>query len=96
MANQLSGQEGRPGKRGQPVLIVLNLSVGLMLAALAGQMMWQGGNSDSDYAKQSQDASRKQVTGSESGSSNTPSSTNSAMVPSAKPVYPQPSKPSAN
>lgn len=28
MANQLAGQEGRPGKRGQPVLIVLIVSVG--------------------------------------------------------------------
>ena len=62
MAEQLSGQDGRQGKRGRPALYVLVASVGLMVAALAGLMMWQGASSPPDYASQSQDASRRTFT----------------------------------
>lgn len=96
MSEQLSGQEGRQGKRGRPALVVLVVSVGLMLVALAGLMIWQGASSPPDYASQSQAASRKQITGSESGSTSTPSSANSGAVPAGNPAYPQPAVRSAN
>ena len=47
MAEQLTAQDGRQGRRGTPALVVLIVSVGLMLAALAGLMIWQGGSSPS-------------------------------------------------
>ena len=96
MAEQLSGQDGRQGKRGKPALYVLIASVGLMIVALAGLMMWQGGNSPPDYASQSQAASRKQVTGSESGTGGTASPSNSTAVPGGNPSYPQPAVRSTN
>lgn len=96
MAEQLSGQDGRQGKRGKPALYVLIVSVGLMLAALAGLMIWQGGNSPPDYASQSQSASRKQITGTENGTGSATSTSNSTAVPGGNPSYPQPAARSAN
>ncbi|MCJ2133077.1 hypothetical protein MKK69_03185 [Methylobacterium sp. J-026] len=96
MAEQLSGQDGRQGKRGKPALYVLIVSVGLMLAAFAGLMVWQGGSAPPDYASQSQAASRKQITGTESGQGGATSSSNSTAVPGGNPSYPQPAARSAN
>jgi flagellar basal body-associated protein FliL len=96
MAEQLSGQDGRQGKRGKPALYVLIVSVALMAAALAGLMTWQGANSPPDYASKSQDASRKQITGSENGTGGTTSPSNSSVVPGGNPSYPQPATRSAN
>jgi hypothetical protein len=96
VAEQLSGQDGRQGKRGRPALYVLIVSVGLMLAALAGLMLWQGKSSPPDYASQSQGASRKEVTGTESGQGSAASPSNSTAVPGGNPSYPQPASRSAN
>lgn len=96
MAEQLSGQDGRQGKRGRPALYVLIGSVSLMLAALAGLMIWQGGSSPPDYASQSQNASRKQITGTEDGKGSATSPSNSTAVPGGNPSYPQPAARSAN
>ena len=96
MAEQLSGQDGRQGKRGRPALYVLVASVGLMVAALAGLMMWQGASSPPDYASQSQDASRREVTGSVNGQSGGATPSNSSAVPGGNPSYPQPAQPNAN
>ena len=96
MAEKLSGQSGRQGKRGKPALYVLVASVGLMVAALVGLMMWQGASSPPDYASQSQGASRKQITGTENGTSTATLSSNSTAVPGGNPSYPQPAARSAN
>ncbi|WP_187273658.1 hypothetical protein [Methylobacterium sp. WL8] len=96
MAEQLSGQAGRQGKRGKPALYVLVASVGLMVAALVGLMVWQGASSPPDYASQSQAASRAQITGSTTGRSDAPSSANTGAVPAGNPAYPQPAKRDAN
>ncbi|MCJ2052321.1 hypothetical protein, partial [Methylobacterium sp. J-070] len=91
-----SGQDSRQGKRGRPALYVLIVSVGLMLTSAVGLMIWQGANSPPDYASQSQAASRKQITGSETGKSDALSSANSAGVPGGNPAYPQPAVRSVN
>ena len=96
MSDNISGQDGRQGKRGRPALYVLIVSVGLMLTSLAGLMIWQGANAPPDYASQSQAASRKQITGSETGRSDAASSTNSSGVPGGNPAFPQPAVRSAN
>jgi len=96
VSDHISGQDGRQGKRGRPALYVLIVSVGLMLASLAGLMIWQGASAPPDYASQSQAASRKQITGSETGSSDAASSTNSSGVPGGNPAFPQPAVRSAN
>lgn len=96
MAEQLSGQSGRQGKRGKPALYVLVASVGLMVAALVGLMMWQGASSPPDYASQSQAASRAEITGSTTGRTDATSSANSGAVPAGNPAYPQPAKRDAN
>ncbi|MBP31502.1 MULTISPECIES: hypothetical protein [unclassified Methylobacterium] len=96
MSDNISGQDSRQGKRGRPALYVLIVSVGLMLTSLAGLMIWQGATAPPDYASQSQAASRKQITGSESGKADTPSSANSTAVPGANPAYPQPALRSVN
>ena len=95
MSDNISGQDGRQGKRGRPALYVLIVSVGLMLTSLAGLMIWQGANAPPDYASQSQAASRKQITGSETGRSDAPSSDNSSGVPGGNPAFPQPAVRSA-
>ena len=96
MAEQISGEDGRQGRRGKPALYVLIVSVGLMLISLAGLMIWQGANSPPDTASQSQSSSRKQITGSESGEAEGSSSTNSSGVPGGNPAYPQPAVRNAN
>lgn len=96
MAEQLSGQDGRQGKRGKPALVVLVVSVGLMLAAFVGLMTWQGANSPPDYASQGRSASRRQITGSDDGRAGGASTSNSTGVPGGNPAYPQPAKRDAN
>ncbi|MCJ2101836.1 hypothetical protein [Methylobacterium sp. E-046] len=96
MSEHTSGQDSRQGKRGRPALYVLIISVGLMLTSAVGLMIWQGANSPPDYASQSQAASRKQITGSDTGKSDTPSSANSTGVPEGNPAYPQPAVRSVN
>ena len=96
MAEQLSGQDGRQGRRGKPALYVLIVSVGLMLVSLVGLMVWQGANSPPDYASQSQSASRKQITGTEGGRGDATASGNAAAVPGGNPSYPQPAARGAN
>ncbi|MBN4098360.1 MULTISPECIES: hypothetical protein [Methylobacterium] len=95
MSDNISGEDGRQGKRGRPALYVLIVSVGLMLTSLAGLMIWQGANAPPDYASQSQAASRKQITGSETGRSDAPSSATSSGVPGGNPAFPQPAVRSA-
>ena len=96
MAERLSGQDGRQGKRGRPVLVVLIVSVALMLVAFAGLMTWQGASSPPDYASRSQDASREQITGTANGRGDAVSPSNSTAVPGGNPSYPQPAVRSAN
>lgn len=96
MVERLSGQAGRQGRRGKPALIVLVVSVGLMVLALAGLMTWQGANSPPDYASKSQASSREEITGSENGKGDATSSSSSAAVPGGNPAYPQPAKRDAN
>ncbi len=94
MVEHLTPQESRQGRRGRPVLIVLGVSVALMVVALLGLVVWQGEKSPPDYASQSQAASRRQVTGSETGNGSAPA--NSSGVPGGNPSYPQPSRRDAN
>jgi hypothetical protein len=96
VAEQLSGQSGRQGKRGKPALYVLVASVGLMIAALVGLMVWQGASAPPDYASQSQAASRAEVTGSTTGKDGGTSSANTGAVPAGNPAYPQPAKRNAD
>ncbi|KQP03399.1 MULTISPECIES: hypothetical protein [unclassified Methylobacterium] len=96
MAERLEGQDARQGKKGKPVLYVLIGSLVLLAIAITGLMTWQGANSPKDYASQSQDASRGQVTGSVNGSGNGTSSANTGNVPAGNPAYPAPAQPSAN
>ncbi|MBY0260184.1 hypothetical protein [Methylobacterium sp.] len=96
MAENLHGQDARQGKRGKPVLYVLVASLVLLGIAITGLMTWQGANSPKDYASQSQDASRQEVTGSVKGNSNATSSSNTGSVPAANPAYPSPAQPAAN
>ena len=95
MAERLTPEESRQGQRGKPVLWVLVGSLVLMAVALVGLMTWNGANSPKDYATQSQDASRKEITGSVNGQSGT-STSNSTGVPGGNPSYPQPSQQNAN
>ncbi|WP_336491878.1 hypothetical protein [Methylobacterium nigriterrae] len=90
MAEQLTGQAGRQGKRGKPALYVLVVSVGLMLAALVGLLLWQGTNAAQSSADQSQAASLQEITGSTSGKSNALSASNTSGVPAGNPASPQP------
>jgi flagellar basal body-associated protein FliL len=76
MADKLQGQDARQGKRGKPVLYVLIASMVLLAIAITGLMTWQGANSPKDYASQSQDASRKEITGSVNGAATSPSPSN--------------------
>ncbi|MDP4026702.1 hypothetical protein Q8W71_29270 [Methylobacterium sp. NEAU 140] len=96
MAEHLSGQAGRQGRRGKPALYVLIASVALMVIALGALMIWQGASSPADYASQSQAASRKEITGSESGAGGGASPSNSTAVPGGNPAYPQPATRDAN
>ncbi|WP_336485550.1 hypothetical protein [Methylobacterium nigriterrae] len=96
MVERLPDEKARQGSRGKPVLYVLVASLVLLAIATVGLLTWNGAKSPNDYASQSQDASRREVTGSVTGQSNAPSSSNSGNVPAANPAYPQPAQPSAN
>jgi flagellar basal body-associated protein FliL len=96
MVEKLNQQESRQGERGKPVLWVLVASLVLLAIATVGLLTWNGSNSPKDYASQSQDASRREVTGSVNGQSSGASPSNSAGVPGGNPSYPQPAQPGAN
>jgi hypothetical protein len=96
MAEKLNPVESRQGQRGKPVLWVLLGSLALMAVAMIGLMTWNGANSPKDYASQSQDASRKEITGSVNGQGGGTSTSNSTAVPGGNPSYPQPSQQNAN
>ena len=96
MAERLNPQDSRQGERGKPVLWVLVASLVLLAIATVGLLTWNSANSPKDYASQSQDASRREVTGSVNGQSGAASSSNSTAVPGGNPSYPQPAQPGAN
>ena len=96
MAERLNPQDSRQGERGKPVLWVLVASLVLLAIATVGLLTWNSANSPKDYASQSQDASRREVTGSVNGQSGAASSSNSTAVPGSNPSYPQPAQPGAN
>ncbi|MCJ2013704.1 hypothetical protein [Methylobacterium sp. J-076] len=95
MVEKLTPQESRQGERGKSMLWVLIGSLVLLAVATIGLLTWNGANSPKDYASQSQDASRKEITGSVNGTSN-PSSSNTTAVPGGNPSYPQPAQQNAN
>ena len=95
MAQRLDGQDSRQGERGKSMLWVLVASLALLAVATVGLLTWNGANSPKDYASQSQDASRREVTGSVNGQSSG-SSSNASGVPGGNPSYPQPAQPNAN
>lgn len=96
MVERLNPNESRQGERGKPMLWVLVGSLVLLAIATVGLLTWNGANSPKDYASQSQDASRKEVTGSVNGQSGAASPTNSTGVPGGNPSYPRPAQPGAN
>ena len=81
--------EARQGAKGRPVLYVLLGSLALLAVAMVALLGWNGANAPKDYASQSQDASRQQITGSANGVS----SANSGGVPAGNPAYPAPAEP---
>ncbi|ACL55505.1 hypothetical protein [Methylobacterium nodulans] len=83
--------EARQGTKGKPVLYVLLGSLALLVIAAVALLTWNGANSPKDYASQSQDASRAQITGSAGGKGNVTNP--SSHVPAGNPAYPQPSQP---
>lgn len=95
MVEKLNPQESRQGERGKPVLWVLVASLVLLAIATVGLLTWNGANAPKDYASQSQDASRREVTGSVNGQTS-PSTSNSTAVPGGNPSYPQPAQSGAN
>ncbi|KST58319.1 hypothetical protein AO398_05725 [Methylobacterium sp. GXS13] len=96
MAEKLNPQESRQGERGKPVLWVLVGSLVLLAIATVGLLTWNGANAPKDYASQSQDASRREVTGSVNGQSGGATPSNSSAVPVGNPSTPQPAQPNAN
>ncbi len=88
-------QDARQGSRGKPVLYVLGASLILLAIAITGLMTWQGANSPPDNASRSQGASREQVTGSVTGSTDKAPAANNGNVPAGNPAYPTPAQPSA-
>ena len=96
MVEKLPNQSARQGERGKSMLWVLVGSLVLLAVATIGLLTWNGANAPKDYASQSQDASRKEVTGSVTGSGNAPSSSSTSGVPAGNPSYPQPAQPTAN
>lgn len=95
MAEKLTSVDARQAQRGKPVLWVLLGSLVLMAVAAIGLLTWNGANSPKDYASQSQDASRKEITGSVTGQGGT-STSNTTAVPGGNPAYPQPAQQNAN
>ena len=96
MAEKVTVTEGRQGQRNsKPVLWVLLGSLALLAVAAIGLLTWNGANSPKDYASQSQDASRKEITGSVNGTGGT-STSNSTGVLGGNPAYPQPAQKGAN
>lgn len=96
MVEKLTPEESRQGQRGKPVLWVLVGSLVLLAVATVGLLTWNGANSPKDYASQSQDASRKEITGSVNGQGGGSSPSNSTAVPGGNPAYPQPAQQNAN
>jgi flagellar basal body-associated protein FliL len=93
MVEKLNPENARQGQRGKPVLWVLIGSLALLAVATVGLLTWNGANSPKDYASQSQDASRREITGSVNGTSGGTSPSNSSKVPADNPAYPQPAQP---
>lgn len=93
MAERLTPQDSRQGERGKSMLWVLVASLVLLAIATVGLLTWNGANAPKDYASQSQDAARREVTGSVGGQSGGAST--GAGVPGGNPSYPQPAQPSA-
>ena len=87
--------EALQGAKGRPVLYVLLGSLALLAIAMVALLGWNGANAPKDYASQSQDASRQQITGSTTGSGSGTSSANSGGVPAGNPAYPAPAEPKA-
>lgn len=94
MPKIVSDARARQGGSGRPVLYVLIASLVLLAIYMVGLMSWSSKQAP-DYASQSQDASRQQVTGEKSGTSSSASSSNTSGVPAANPAYPVPAQPSA-
>ena len=92
MAEKLNPQESRQGERGKPVLWVLVASLVLLAIATVGLLTWNGANAPKDYASQSQDAARREVTGSVNGTA----PANGKSVPGGNPASPQAAQPNAN
>ena len=96
MAERLNPQDSRQGERGKPVLWVLVASLVLLAIATVGLLTWNSANASRDYASQSQDVARREVTGSVNGQASGASPANSAGVPGGNASYPQPAQPGAN
>ena len=94
MAKIETENQVRQGPKGKPVLYVLIGSLLLLAVYMVGLLMWSG-TAPSDHAAQSQDASRKEITGSTNGTGNANTAGSSTSTPAGNPAYPQSSKPSA-
>lgn len=91
-----TSKAARQGPRGKPALYVLIGSLVLLAIYMVGLLTWSGSTAPPSQPSESQDAARRTVTGSPSGQSGAPSSTNSADVPAGNPAYPAPAVPPAN
>ncbi len=89
MRQIIPDDRARQGASGRPVLGVLIGSLLLLGVAVAGYLVWAGASSPDDA---SQEASRQNVTGTPSGSSN---ANPSDRVKPENPHYPVQSDPSA-
>lgn len=96
MTERLGPQDSRQGERGKSVLWVLVASLVLLAIATVGLLTWNSASSPKDYASQSQDGSRRAVTGSVDGRSGGSAPSDSSGVPAGNPSYPQPGQPNAN
>ena len=77
-------------------LRVLVISTGMMAAALVGLMLWNYVDAPTSYAAASQAASRKEITGSATGTGGGVSSATDSAVPAGNPIYPVPAVKNAN
>lgn len=93
MQENLNQKDARQGERGRPVLWVLVASLALLAVATVALLTWNGAKSPNDYASQSQDAARREATGSIGGSTTAPSPANPANPPPAQPSASGDSKP---